>query len=172
MRSPPMPFGAFILALLFPVLLPAAPLSVGDTAPPGIGKDSRAGDERLLAENAGKITVLHFWASWCDYCFKTLAVMDTLQEQLGPKGLQVVSIAVKDDSRTANRITDELKPLAMLSTIDRKGALLAAYGDDYLPNVWIIGRDGRISGRITVKNDEDLKTAIRLVESALRAPAD
>lgn len=172
MRSPSMPLCALILVLLFPVLLQAAPLSVGDTAPPGIGKDSRTGDERLLAENSGQITVLHFWASWCDYCFKTLAVMDTLQEQLGPKGLRVVSIAVKDDARTANRITDELKPLAMLSTIDRKGALLAAYGDDYLPNVWIIGRDGRIAGRITVKNDEDLKTAIRLVESALRAPAD
>lgn len=161
-----------VVSSLMPAALAAAPLSVGDPAPSALGKDSRTGNERLVADYSGKITVLHFWASWCDYCFKTLAVMDTLQEQLGPKGLQVVSVAVKDDARTANRITDDLQPLAMLSTIDRKGALLQTYGDDYLPNVWIIGRDGRIAGRITVKNDDDLKTAIRLVESALRAPAD
>ena len=160
------------LALLFSAALQAAPLSVGDTPPAGIGKDSRSGDERLLADASGKIVVLHFWASWCDYCFKTLGVMEALQEQLGPKGLQVVSIAVKDDARTANRITEDLLPLAMWSTIDRKGALLAAYGDDYLPNVWIIGRDGRIAARATVKNDDDLKTAIRLIESTIRDSAD
>jgi hypothetical protein len=37
-----------------------------------------------------------------------------------------------------------------------------------MPNVWIIGRDGKIAAQTQVKNDDDLKKAIKLVEAALR----
>ncbi|MBP7891900.1 MAG: hypothetical protein KAZ58_03235, partial [Arenimonas sp.] len=82
---------------------------------------------------------------------------------------QVVSIAMKDEPKTINKITAELKEMSMISATDKTGKVMEAFGDDYMPNVWIIGRDGKIAAQTQVKNDEDLKKAIKLVEAALRA---
>ncbi|MFZ9934601.1 MAG: TlpA family protein disulfide reductase [Arenimonas sp.] len=160
--------------LIFPLILMLsglceAKLSVGDPAPFRLGKNAKGGEEVILQDYSGKITVVHFWASWCDYCFKTLQAMEFMQEQLGLERLQVVSIAVKDEPKTVNRITSELKELSMVSATDKTGKVMEAFGDDYMPNVWIIGRDGKIAAQTEVKNDEDLKKAARLVEAALRA---
>jgi len=147
-----------------------ARLTVGDPSPFRLGKNAKTGDEVILMDYAGKITVVHFWATWCDYCFKTLPAMEYMQEQLGLSKLQVISVAVKDDSRSVNKITAEMKELSMISAVDRDEKVLRSFGDDYMPNVWIIGRDGKILAQTAVKNDDDLKKAIKLVEAALKEP--
>jgi peroxiredoxin len=146
-----------------------AKLSVGDPAPFRLGKNAKGGEEIILQDYSGKITVVHFWATWCDYCFKSLPAMEYMQEQLGLASLQVISIAVKDEPKAVNKITNELKELSMVSGVDKTGKVMESFGDDYMPNVWVIGRDGRISAQIQVKNDDDLKKAIKLVEAAIRA---
>ena len=155
-----------LLVLSNPV---AARLSVGDAGPLRLGKDVRSGEEVLLPDSAGKITVVHFWASWCDYCLKTLQAMEVMQEQLGLSNLQVVSIAVKDEPKTVKKLTAELNELQMLSTVDKTGKVMESFGDDYMPNVWIIGRNGKVLAQMQLKNDEDLIKAVKLVESAIRA---
>jgi thiol-disulfide isomerase/thioredoxin len=160
------------LLLLTLMALPGfanARLSVGDAAPARLGKDARTGEEILTPDYAGKVTVVHFWASWCDYCFKTLPAMEAVQEQLGLANLQVISVAFKDEPKTINKITAELKELSMISAIDKTGKVVESFGDDYMPNVWIIGRDGKIMSQVTVKDDEELKKAIKLIEAAIRA---
>lgn len=156
------------LVLLFSGLCEAK-LSVGDPAPFHLGKNAKGGAEISLQNYSGKVTVVHFWATWCDYCFKTLPAMEYMQEQLGQANLQVVSIAVKDEPKAVNKITAELKDLAMISAVDKTGKIMESFGDEYMPNVWIIGRDGRIVAQTQVKDDEDLKKTIKLVEAALRA---
>lgn len=146
-----------------------AKLSVGDPAPFRLGKNAKGGEEIILQDYSGKITVVHFWATWCDYCFKSLPAMEYMQEQLGLASLQVISIAVKDEPKAVNKITNELKELSMVSGVDKTGKVMESFGDDYMPNVWVIGRDGRISAQTQVKNDDDLKKAIKLVEAAIRA---
>jgi thiol-disulfide isomerase/thioredoxin len=158
-----------LISLLAFSALADARLSVGDSAPNRLGKDAKTGEEVITPDYAGKITVVHFWASWCEYCFKTLPAMEYMQEQLGLANLQVISIAVKDEAKTVNKITAELKELSMVSAVDKTGKVVASFGDDYMPNVWIIGRDGKIAGQVTVKDDEQLKKAIKMVEAAIRA---
>jgi thiol-disulfide isomerase/thioredoxin len=158
-----------LISLLAFSALADARLSVGDSAPNRLGKDAKSGEEVITPDYAGKITVVHFWASWCDYCFKTLPAMEAVQEQLGLANLQVVSVAFKDEPKTINKITAELKELSMISAIDKTGKVVESFGDDYMPNVWIIGRDGKIMSQVTVKDDEALKKAIKLIEAAIRA---
>ena len=155
-------------ALLLISGLSEAKIEGGQQAPDFLGKNAKTGAEVKLADFAGKIVVLHFWASWCDYCYKTLNVMEHLQDQLGAQNLQVVSIAVKDDARLVNEITAEMPDLSMISSVDKSGKVLASYGDDYLPNVWVIGRDGKVIAQGAVKDDEELKAAIRKIEAALK----
>lgn len=153
-----------IITLILSSGLCQAQLSVGDTAPTQLGKDAITSKEISLQNYSGKVTVIMFWASWCDYCYKTLPVMEAMQEQLGQTKLQVISIAVKDDARSINKITAEMNPLSMISGYDKLGRILASYGDDYMPNLWVINRDGKVAGHMPIKNDEDLVKAIKMVE--------
>ena len=146
-----------------------AKLAVGDAAPIRLGKHSKTGEEVILPEYTGKITVVHFWADWCDYCYKTLPALEAMQEQLGQNNLQVISVAVKNTALAVNKITNEMKNMLMVSSIDKTGKVMGSFGDEYMPNVWIIDRNGKILAQTAIKDDEDLKKAIRLVESALRA---
>ena len=149
--------------------LAQARISVGDAAPLRLGKDVKSAEEVLLPDSAGKITVVHFWATWCDYCLKTLPAMEYMQEQLGLSNLQVVSVAVKDEPKAVRKITAELNELSMQSTVDKTGKVSESFGDDYMPNVWIIGRDGKVTAQMQLKSDEDLIKAVKLVEAAIRA---
>lgn len=157
----------FILLMLLSGLAEAR-ISVGDAAPIRLGKDAKSAEEVLLPDSAGKVTVVHFWATWCDYCFKTLPAMEYMQKQLGLGNLQVVSVAVKDEAKAVRKITAEMNELSMISSIDKTGKVAESFGDDYMPNVWIIGRDGKVTAQMPIKNDEDLVKAVKLVEAAIR----
>jgi len=160
----------FSLILLLILSNPvAAKLSVGDAGPLRLGKDVKSAEEVLLPDSAGKIAVVHFWASWCDYCLKTLPAMEFMQEQLGLSQLQVVSVAVKDEPKTVKKLTAELNELQMLLTVDKTGKVAESFGDDYLPNVWIIGRNGKVLAQMQLKNDDDLIKAVKFVETAIKA---
>ena len=160
---------SLLIFLLLLSGLAQARISVGDAAPLRLGKDVKSAEEVLLPDSAGKITVVHFWATWCDYCLKTLPAMEYMQEQLGLSNLQVVSVAVKDEPKAVRKITAELNELSMQSTVDRTGKVAESFGDDYMPNVWIIGRDGKVTAQMQLKSDEDLIKAVKLVEAAIRA---
>jgi thiol-disulfide isomerase/thioredoxin len=160
---------SLLIFLLLLSSLAQARISVGDAAPIRLGKDVKSAEEVLLPDSAGKITVVHFWATWCDYCLKTLPAMEYMQEQLGLSNLQVVSVAVKDEPKAVRKITAEMNELSMLSTVDKTGKVAESFGDDYMPNVWIIGRDGKVTAQMQLKNDEDLIKAVKLVEAAIRA---
>lgn len=160
---------SLLIFLLLLSSLAQARISVGDAAPLRLGKDVKSAEEVLLPDSAGKITVVHFWATWCDYCLKTLPAMEFMQEQLGLSNLQVVSVAVKDEPKAVRKITAEMNELSMLSTVDKTGKVAESFGDDYMPNVWIIGRDGKVTAQMQLKNDEDLIKAVKLVEAAIRA---
>lgn len=146
-----------------------AQLGIGDNAPFRLGKLAKSGDEVLIQDYAGKVTVVMFWATWCDYCYKTLPAMEALQEQLGLSNLQVISIAVKDEPRAVNKITAEMKEMSMVSSVDKTGKVAESFGDDYMPNIWVADRTGKIAGHMTVKDDSDLIKAIKMIESAVKA---
>lgn len=145
-----------------------AQLAIGDNAPFRLGKNAKSGDEVIIQDYAGKVTVVMFWATWCDYCYKTLPAMEALQEQLGSSNIQVISIAVKDESKAVNEITAEMKELSMISSVDKTGKVAESFGDEYMPNVWIINRAGKVASHMAVKDDNDLIKAIKMIESAVK----
>lgn len=48
------------------------------------------------AQWAGKVLLLNFWATWCEPCQREIPLLMDLQRTWGPKGLQVVGIAIDE----------------------------------------------------------------------------
>ncbi len=42
----------------------------------------------------GKVLLINFWATWCPPCRREIPALIAAQERLGPRGLQVVGIAI------------------------------------------------------------------------------
>lgn len=55
------------------------------------------GKARSSDEFAGKAVIVNFWATWCAPCRREIPLLNALQAEYGPRGLQVLGIAV--DSR-------------------------------------------------------------------------
>lgn len=69
-------------------------VSVGKRFTDIIGKNPQGNDIRLSELLAGhKLTILDFWASWCGPCLKEMPFMNTIQEEFGNKGVQIVGIS-------------------------------------------------------------------------------
>lgn len=50
---------------------------------------------------AGRVVVLHYWASWCAPCQRDMALLATEQQARGQGALQVVGIAIDDPAEVA-----------------------------------------------------------------------
>jgi thiol-disulfide isomerase/thioredoxin len=125
------------------------PLPPGTLSPDDLGKtlDGQAIHASALR---GRVVVISFWATWCEYCMQELPILGGLQATATERHLplQVVEINFKEDHRTFSRATHLLMPKlpGLLLTWDRDGRLAKAFGvGDVLPAMVLLHRDGTIA---------------------------
>ena len=58
-----------------------------------------AGQSQPLSQWKGRILVVNFWATWCAPCREEIPALIEVQNSLGPKGLQIVGIAIDQAER-------------------------------------------------------------------------
>lgn len=120
-----------IALLALPVLI-SSPATANDryildiTSPvafPDINYNDLSGQTLTLSENRGKLTIVHFWATWCAPCVEELPELNEIQKKYEVVGLKVISISLDGESNKAkveeflkaNKIT-ELKPYLDIGT--------------------------------------------------------
>lgn len=54
------------------------------------------GKQILLSQYRGKVVVMLFILTYCPHCQKTVGILTKLQNEYGPRGLQVVACAIED----------------------------------------------------------------------------
>ena len=52
------------------------------------------GQKQRMDQWRGKVIIVNFWATWCAPCREEIPELIRAQEQLGPRGVQVVGIAI------------------------------------------------------------------------------
>lgn len=88
-----------------------APVTASAAAPelrPQFTLNDIAGKARSSDEFAGKAVIFNFWATWCAPCRREIPLLNALQAEYGPRGLQVLGIAV-DTKENVTAYQQELK---------------------------------------------------------------
>lgn len=126
-------------ALLAAANVLAAP-KPGDMAPDQFGINLQ-GESPKLADYAGKVVVVSFWATWCGYCLKEF------------RGIERA-----------------LRTLAFKLTYDAGDKGAQAYGVSGIPHLVIIGRDGKIVAVRRGYGESTLPKIVDAINLALATP--
>lgn len=145
-----------VAVMLLAVVSVRGEQAVGTAAPAFSLKDLKGADV-TMAQQAGKVVIVNFWATWCGPCKAEMPILMKLQQVHGPAGLVVLGVSM--DEEGASVITPWLqktkfvvdgKPTAMnFPILIGTPAVSTAFGEvEALPATFIIDRQGKIIQRI------------------------
>jgi thiol-disulfide isomerase/thioredoxin len=96
-----------------------------------------------LAQFAGKVVVLNFWASWCEPCQVEAPLLQRFQPLLQRHDATVLGVTYLDASPDSLGFVRELH-LSYPSLRDNSGKFAHAYGTNQLPESFVLNRAGEI----------------------------
>ncbi len=126
-------------------LIPAGPDRV-----PDITVFTVDGEQLEFASLRGKPVLVTFWATTCHSCVREIPHLVELYDELSPRGLEIVAIAMYYDP--PNRVLDlrKLRNIPYTIALDIHADAARAFGDVRLtPTAFLVAPDGRIVYRKT-----------------------
>jgi len=116
-------------------------------APPFTLEGVEGGATHLEAYR-GKVVLLHFWATWCDPCREEMPDLEALWQQV--KGSDIAIIAVAGDRGKIGKVGAFCKKHGITFKVlhDPAGRVRRLYEVTALPTSYLIGSDGKISGKV------------------------
>lgn len=122
-----------------------------------------------LADFAGKILVVNFWATWCFPCIREIPTLDRLQGQLGGEDFEVIAMSQdREGADVVRKFFTRTKVKNLKIYVDAKGKFAAAFAVRGLPTTLVLDRGGRELGRISGIAEWDGRDARALIEFFMR----
>jgi thiol-disulfide isomerase/thioredoxin len=143
-------------------------LKPGDAAPAHLGM-SLDGKPVLVTDFPGKAVVVSYWATWCQFCIKEMAMLNAIQTAASDR-VQVVTVNIEPKSvfwNVAKRLNKF--EVLLLYDPDRKGR--RAYGVEGIPHMIIVGKDGKIETINIGYAEDELGEIVDSVNRAIGAVA-
>jgi thiol-disulfide isomerase/thioredoxin len=142
---------ALLLVLAF-MILPLGAVFAG-TSPNQPADDfslqaASGGQTISLSKQKGNPTLVVFWATWCPPCRREIPTLKDLHKKYGPKGLQVLAIAL-NYRETRDDVVRFQKEYELPYTVlwDEGNAVADKYGVSGIPTVVLVDPDGVIRYR-------------------------
>jgi cytochrome c biogenesis protein CcmG/thiol:disulfide interchange protein DsbE len=123
-----------------------------------------------LEDYQGKVVLLHFWATFCTPCLEELPALELLWRRYRERGFVIVGIAADRGSAEVVRKFARAAGVTFPVLLDPEGAVRNRYEVIVLPMSYLIGRDGKFSGRMPGSRDWQDPQASALIESLLAKP--
>lgn len=116
---------------------------VDQPAPPLAGPGVEGGYVDI-EDHRGSVVLVNIWASWCEACRSEHPTLIAAQEQLGPKGLQIIGINMSDSRDNAKDFLDEMGGSTYPSVFDPDARHAVTWGTFAIPETYLVDRDGTI----------------------------
>ncbi len=123
------------------------------------------GGQFSMTRIAGKVAVVYYWASWNQQCVGDFAKLKLLLDTYGPKGFEVVCVSLDG---TAEEAASFLKRVQAPGVhLHQPGGLESKLATDYgvmvLPNLFLVGKDGKVVSRTIQINglEDELKKQLK-----------
>ena len=113
---------------------------------PGFALPTPAGDTVSLARFAGKVTLVNFWASWCDPCREEFPHMAALYREFDRRDFEIVAISDDVDRGKMTAFVRAFRP--PFPIVAGGGRMKAIYHYRGLPYSVLLDRHGRVIERI------------------------
>lgn len=108
--------------------------------------DEESGDTVTLARFAGKVTLVNFWASWCDPCREEFPHMADLYREFDRKDFAIAAISDDVDAGKMRAFVRQFRP--PFPILVGGGRMKQAYHYRGLPYSVLLDRRGRVIERI------------------------
>lgn len=133
-----------VLALLTFASSPTAAgtVRVGDGLPTVTLSDWQGDPLELTAQRAN-VTIIDFWASWCEPCRALLPELNAIGERYARGGLRVIAVNIDKARTPADAFLRTCVPApAMTLARDPGGGVLARYGASGMPALYVVDQSG------------------------------
>jgi thiol-disulfide isomerase/thioredoxin len=125
-----------------------------------------APDPLALAELAGKVVYVDFFASWCGPCRQSFPWLADLQRRYGRDGLVVIAVNVDRERADAEAFLGEFPPSFRVH-FDPEGRIAERYRVAGMPAAVLIDRHGRVREQHAGFRSRDAEVYERAVRSLL-----
>lgn len=129
-----------------------------------------ADGQTSVRQLAGKVVYLDFWASWCGACLASFPFMERMQQDLGPKGLQIIAVNMDQKPADAQRFLSR-HHVTFPVALGQNDACAKKFGVNAMPTTFIVDRRGTIRASHSSFRPSDGAALRAIVERLLTEPA-
>jgi len=123
------------------------------------------------ADLKGHVTIVDFWATWCEPCRRSMPHLQQLaaNPDLSGKGLRVLAVnATNQDDR--DDVAKYIKEMGFSFPVllDENGMMAQAFQVRGFPTTFVVGRDGTVRSVFVGVNPDTAKALDEAVNAALK----
>jgi len=147
---------AFLLALILTTTAAITATNQGDNATDFQLPNLDGQSVMQLYDYLDKPTLLVFWVSWCLHCQREVPVLDNMNRDLAPKGMNTIGVSVDDSVSDARGFVKqyEIGFSNMLAVAQVGQAVLEEYGVEAVPTMFVIDKGGMVKARFDGETEE------------------
>ncbi len=138
-------------------------------AAPALRLPDIAGKIHDIEHHQGQVTLVNFWATWCPPCVEEIPSLQRLQDQLEPRGLRVLTVAVGESAERVRRFVAD-HPVRFPVLLDTDGGAFKRWQAYAFPTTLVLDQRHTMRYAVFGAMAWDSAEVIERIE-ALLAPA-